>query len=221
MNHQQSSDLAIEVPRIARDVRWLKAFAFMATLGIIVIALTAATSRRSATELSVERINIVDANGTTRLVIANAGRFPLPKLNGKEYPRAHAPAGMIFYDSKGNEVGGLAVSDQQAGKLSALAFDYPNYDALGLTTQVSADGKSATAGLRINSRPPADFDIDQASKVVQRRIAILNENENAVISLSDPKGRERIRLQVNDKGEPRIEMLDATGKVIFSAPEQK
>lgn len=217
--NKPDSSAMIDTSRLARDVRWLKAYAAATTLALCVVALTGWKSRDSGTELSVERINIVDPSGVPRLVIANAERFPLPRLAGKEYPRAVHPAGMVFYDAKGSELGGLAITDHEGiGKVSALAFDYPNYDAVGLVTRVAPDGKTALAGLQINSRPPADLDVLQASRVVQRRIAIHNENENAQILLADPQGRERIRLQVDAAGEARIEVLDAQGKVTFSAP---
>ncbi|MGY0619614.1 hypothetical protein [Lysobacter sp. A378] len=208
-----------ENTKIARDVRWLKVYAVCTTLALTVMALTAAKSPRDQAELTVERINIVDPSGVSRLVISNAERFPLPKLNGKEYPRAVHPAGIVFYDAGGSEMGGLAITDASIGKVSALAFDYPNYDAMGMVTRVSPDGKSALTGLHINSRPPADLDVIGASKVVQRRIAIHNENEDAEILLADPQGRDRIRLRVDHSGQARIEVLGANGKVTFSAPD--
>lgn len=207
-----------ELARFARDIRWLKIYAACTTIALIVIALAAGKSSRSQAELTVERINIVDSSGISRLVISNAERFPLPTLNGKEYPRAVHPAGIVFYDAKGSEMGGIAITDASAGRVSALAFDYPNYDAMGMVTRVSPDGKDALAGLQINSRPPANLDVIEASKVVQRRIAIHNNNEDAEILLADPQGRDRIRLRVDHDGQARIEVLDENGKITFSAP---
>lgn len=207
-----------ELARFARDIRWLKVYAACTTTALIVIALAAAKSSRSQAELTVERINIVDPSGISRLVISNAERFPLPTLNGKEYPRAVHPAGIVFYDAKGSEMGGIAITDASAGRVSALAFDYPNYDAMGMVTRVGPDGKDALAGLQINSRPPANLDVIGASKVVQRRIAIHNNNEDAEILLADPQGRDRIRLRVDHDGQARIEVLDENGKITFSAP---
>ncbi|WP_437735018.1 hypothetical protein [Sorangium sp. So ce1335] len=103
--------------------------------------------------------------------------------------------------------------------LGALALDYPNYDAMGLVTRISPDGADALAGFLINSRTPQDLDVIAAGKVVQRRIAIENHNEDARIVLSDPQGRERIRLGVDRDGQARIQMLDAEGKVTFQAPQ--
>ena len=207
-----------ELARFARDIRWLKVYAACTTTALIVIALAAAKSSRGQAELTVERINIVDPSGISRLVISNAERFPLPTLNGKEYPRAVHPAGIVFYDAKGSEMGGIAITDASAGRVSALAFDYPNYDAMGMVTRVGPDGKDALAGLQINSRPPANLDVIGASKVVQRRIAIHNNNEDAEILLADPQGRDRIRLRVDHDGQARIEVLDENGKITFSAP---
>lgn len=125
---------------LRRDVRWLKGYALVVTAAIVMLWLTRAEVADDSKVLNVERINIVDTSGIPRLVIANAERFPLPRLSGEEYQRSVAPAGILFYDTKGNEVGGLALTDASMGKISALAFDYPNYDALGLLTRVSPDG---------------------------------------------------------------------------------
>ncbi|WP_437335999.1 hypothetical protein [Sorangium sp. So ce394] len=222
MEPQHAEDISVlasQLHRLRRDVRWLKVYAALSTLAMCAVALTAARSLGTGEELTAERINVVDPNGATRLVIANAERFPLPRLAGKEYPRAVHPAGMVFYDARGNEVGGLAITDAGTGKVGALALDYPNYDAMGLVTRISPDGADALAGFLINSRPPQDLDVIAAGKVAQRRIAIENHNEDAQIVLSDPQGRERIILGVDRDGQARIQMLDAQGKVTFQAPQ--
>ena len=211
-----------ELDRLRRELRFLKLFVVAATVVMAALGLAAVKWMNSRKELTTERINIVDGSGVLRLVIANSDRFPLPKLNGKMYPRALHPAGLVFYDASGSELGGLAITDtKQIGRVSALAFDYPNYDAVGLLTRLSADGKNGIAGLQINSRPPPELDVVAASKVVRRRISIHNENENAEILLSDPQGRDRIRLRVDAEGDALIEILDADGRVTFSAPQNE
>lgn len=213
-----SPDLHAHLRRLDRRVRWLGAACLLLLCALLVLLLGAARAPAQKT-LDVERINIVEPDGSVRLVISNASQFPLPRIGGKEFKRQVTPAGLVFYDSRGNEVGGIALTDVEAGKVSALAFDYPNYDAIGLITRTNADNSKATAGLLINSHPPADMDIHQAGKVVQHRIAVLNEEEDAKIVLSDPQGRERIRMHVDRDGEPRFEILDADGKVTFAAPQ--
>jgi hypothetical protein len=151
-------------------------------------------------------------------VIANSTRMSLPRLDGKEFPRAVQPAGIIYYDAKGSEMGGLALTDASMGRIGALSFDYPQWDAIGLLSRQSSDGKESEVGLQINSRPRVGADVMEAAKTVQTRLVARNRNEKAEIILSDPAGRDRIRLRVDEQGTPSIEMLDADGKVIYRAP---
>jgi hypothetical protein len=214
----QTHDTPHELSRIVRDIRWLKAYGVVVTVALVAVGVLAAKASRPDSVLNAERINIVDRSGVTRLVIASSDRFPLPRLDGKEYPRAVEPAGMVFYDAKGNELGGMAITDAKGTRMAALAFDYRNHDAIGLFTREGADGKSATTGIQINSRPPEGLDVVEASKVVQRRIAIQNDDENAEILRTDPHGKDRIRLRVEAGGDAFIEVLDAIGNVTFRAP---
>jgi len=206
------------VERLARDVRQLKAccVGLGALLGVVL--LSGATSGGHARELTTERLNIVAPDGTLRLVIANAQRFPSPVIDGKTLKRAINPAGLVFFNDKGDEIGGLALSEAGGGRLSALTFDYPKVDAVGLLTRISSDGKDATAGLVVNSLPPAEMSAASATQFVQRRIAVQNHNESAEVVLSDPEGRARLRLSVDPHGTPSMEMLDDAGKVTYHAP---
>ena len=206
------------VERLARDVRRLKAccVGLGAMLGLVL--LSAAASGGHPQELTTERLNIVAPDGTLRLVIANEQRFPQPIINGKPLKRAVNPAGLLFFNDRGDEVGGLALSEPGGGRLSALSFDYPNFDAIGLLARVAGDGKDATAGLVINSRAPAEMSAASAARFAQQRIAVQNHNESAEVVLSDPAGRARLRLSVDPQGTPRMEMLDEAGKVTYRAP---
>lgn len=206
---------AEDVRRLRRDLLWLKIYAGILSAAVVGLALAVLQPRQTLDELNVHRINVLEPSGTARLVISNSADFPIIKLGGKEYPRKKGlePAGLVFYDSKGMEMGGLALTDNRETRVGALAFDSPNYDAIGLSTVVSPDGTEATSGLVINSHPPKELDPVEASQVVQRRVGIHNRNENAEVVLSDPQGRERLRLVVDDKGEPRLEMLDSEGRV--------
>ena len=113
----------------------------------------------------------------------------------------------------------MAITDAEMGRVAALAFDYPNYDAIGLSTRSDAGGGGSVTGLHINSRPPAGLDVIEASRVVERRIGIHNREENAEIILADTQGRDRIRLVVDDQDRARIEVLDAQGAVTFTTSQ--
>jgi hypothetical protein len=201
--------------RIERQVRALRIYCIALTCASGVLVLSAAT-RPDPREISVERINIVDPAGRTRLVISNSERMPPPIVNGKELPRAVQPAGILFYDAQGTEVGGLALSGRDGGRLSALVFDYGYTDAVGMLTRLDPAAHEAVAGLIINSHPDESLSASQAIRSGSRRVALQNHNETAELVLSDSQERPRLRLSVSPDGKPRIEMLDEHGANVYS-----
>lgn len=210
----------MQTRRLAREVRLMRYYAAAMTIAFAAVLLTGAKSPpRHFEQLTVERLDIVDADGKTRVVLANQQRFPPPMLNGETFKRAVTPAGLVFYDRKGNEVGGLALTDVDAGKVSALAFDNPNMDAIGLMTRIGADGEPISSGLQINQAVPSRVKVLDAARQAKRRIAIQNAGNDAEILMADAEGRDRIVMRVDRNGQARIEVLDAEGKVLFRAPQ--
>jgi hypothetical protein len=205
-----------QVELLLRQVRNLRRFCIALAVLFAATLLVAATGMTRFDVLSVERLNIVDAQGKPRLVLANAERFPPPTLGGKTFKRAVQPAGIVFFNAKGDEVGGLALTDFEQGRVSALAFDYANADAMGLMTRITPDGKEATTGLQINSRPDEALEPLTALREQQIRVQLHNRNEVAELVLSDRKGRPRLRLAVGHDDKPTIEMLDEAGKPVYS-----
>lgn len=177
---------------------------------------TAGDGKQALDELTVRRINIVDQDGKTRLVIANSDRFPDPVVRGKPVKRSiHTSAGLVFYDGAGNEAGGLATSKNARGNdMVALILDYGYQptDGVGIVKTESADGKSYAAGLTVADRRPYAPGPIKSSEGISR-IWLGNQNRNAALEITDSKGNTRIRVGVDDKDAPVIEMLDADGKV--------
>lgn len=67
--------------------------------------------------LTVKRINVINDDGTVVMAISNKQRIAAPRMNGKEYPiemieRQHY-AGIIFFNEKGDEVGGLIFNSNE------------------------------------------------------------------------------------------------------------
>src|SRR5215467_13940003 len=59
-------------------------------------------------EITVQRINIVEPDGTLRMVISDKTRFPGIILKGQEHPHpSRKTAGMLFFNDEGTENGGL------------------------------------------------------------------------------------------------------------------
>ncbi len=155
-----------------------------------------------------ERININDASGKNRVVIANTDHIPQPIIAGKTYKRAYAPAGLIFYDKNGDERGGLAITDNGETNLNALSFDYQNADAIGILAQDNKHDNYFRAGLVIN-----DKDLSGRPGHNINRINLLTENGNASLVMKDNNEIPRIILKVDSLGNPSIEMFDKNGKL--------
>lgn len=158
--------------------------------------------------LTAERIDINDRSGKNRVVIANTDNVPQPIINGKTYKRAYAPAGLIFYDKKGDERGGLAITDNEETNLNALSFDYQNADAIGILAQDNKHDNYFRAGLLIN-----DKDLSGKPGHNINRINLITENGNASLVMKDNNEVPRIVLKVDSLGTPSIEMFDKNGKL--------
>lgn len=158
--------------------------------------------------INAERININDASGKNRIVIANTDHIPQPIVAGKTYKRAYAPAGLIFYDKNGDERGGLAITDNKETNLNALAFDYKNADAIGILAQDNKHDNYFRAGLLIN-----DKDLSGKPGHNINRINLLTENGNAALVMKDNNEIPRIILKVDSLGNPSIEMFDKSGNL--------
>jgi hypothetical protein len=177
-----------------------------------------ATPSASYDTITVQRINVADADGTTRLIIANSARLPGAIIHGKEYPRSiNDAAGVLFLDAQGRETGGLAFAKLRDNDLANLTFDYTYQptDGIRILKQESADGAKWRAAFDIFDRRPYTGAVESSQGV--QRIALADENQNAELLLADPQGRPRIRIGVDKEGEPSIVMLSPDGKVIYRA----
>jgi len=193
----------------------------LAFVGLFLFTLIKSNKIRKFQEIDVERINIVDGQGKRHLVITNPERCPDPVVNGEELTgkRTIKPSGLIFYNAKGNEVGGLATAPTPGGKVSLMAFDWAKAEAIGFNRWESDDGKKHLASFLILDPPPPGVKITEAAGRQKTRIAIQDDNKDARIILSDAEGKERIKLLVDRKGEAGIQILDRKGRVVFSAPK--
>ena len=102
--------------------------------------------------ITVQRINVTDADGTTRLVIANSARLPGAIIHGKEFPRSiNDAAGVLFLDTKGEETGGLALSKLRDNNLATLTFDYTFIMLSPEGKVINRAAKQREAGQRIGA----------------------------------------------------------------------
>ncbi len=196
--------------------RVLLFYAVVLTCVVGVVLSNAATMTKknnTLDEITVHRINIVEPDGTLRMVISDHAKLPGVIVRGKEQPPSDRPqAGMLFYNDEGSENGGLIFGGHRnaQGEVvdsgGSLSFD--QYEANQVVQLAGVDDKeNRFAGITVN---------DSASAGVNnRRIWVGREEDGtAVIQLMDAKGRKRISMEVAADGTPRLSFLDAGGKVV-------
>ena len=89
--------------------RFLIVYSGILTLAFMVTVLCGFTLiDRTFDQITVHRINVVEPNGTLRMVISDHAELPGVIVKGKqEAPPTRPQAGMLFYNDEGSEVGGL------------------------------------------------------------------------------------------------------------------
>jgi hypothetical protein len=242
---------------IRRELRLLKGYAIVVTLVLGTLSLSAfreATQKQRFTEIDVERINIVEKDGSLRMVISNRDRSIGPIYKGKPFGYAGGTRpGMIFFNDEGTENGGLTFNGRRLpdGRFQSnlgLSFDQFEQDQV-VTLQYQDNNGSRRLGLTV-----ADRDDRNIYDLVQKRDSILqiadtvrrnaqlrelmgprngvplyaervyvgrDRSKSAVVNLSDPQGRPRLRLVVDSLGAPALEFLDERGGVTARLPERR
>ncbi|GLQ91958.1 hypothetical protein GCM10007901_09090 [Dyella acidisoli] len=175
---------------------------------LTILFLTGAAAPRQTTfdEITVHRINVVEPDGTLRMIISDKTRLPGVIVKGKEPPPSDRPqAGMLFYNDEGSENGGLIFGGRKdsSGNVvdsgGSLSFD--KYGANQIVQIAGVDDKTDQfAGMAVS---------DNNRRVWVGRAA----DGDSMLSLMDANGRKRIVLRVTADGHSSLEFLDATGHV--------
>src|SRR5256885_985821 len=210
---------------LRRDLRFLKTYAAGSTLALVFLSAAAlrqgATPRQKFGEIDVERINVVEKDGRTRLVIANAARQAITVVDGKQIlPNRKRDAGLIFFNDEGDEDGGMTWSgrteDGVAHADAGLSFDQYKQDET-VTLRYAQTGTDRRAGLTVADRPDASLGVaarlndaktdDERAKVRQelvdsgaigsrpRMVAGEDQTGVAKVALSDAAGKTRPLLR--------------------------
>jgi hypothetical protein len=196
--------------------RLILAWCILSSLGLLWVARRPPPTRFGA--ITVERIDVVDADGTTRLVITDKERSPDPVVDGKPLPRSIKPAGIILYDETGNECGGIATAKMGKDRSingALVALDYSRSEAIGFVRRESSRGTEAKFVVQ-DPTPPGP--IEQVGVEGTDRISLGTADRVSSLELADTQGRPRIRVAVDASDRPSITILDEHGKVISSLP---
>jgi len=186
--------------------------------------------------LTAQRINIVEPDGTLRLVVTNAAQFPGMIVRGHEHPHPHGRtvAGLVFFNDEATETGGLifAGASSEDSTSSGVHLSFDNYEQDQVVVLSSSDDgpKQRMAQLEFVDRPDWSFvDLAQVDTTDRgaveafltsrpkgvKRMRLAREPDGSVgLTLRDAEGQPRIVLQVPAEGDPSIELFDPAGNTV-------
>lgn len=157
-----------------RELVFLRTFALASSIGMMFIVSSAFknSSKPKFEEIDVERINIVEKDGTVKMIITNVARFP----NGSDTINARPTnenrkkrAGMLFFNEDGIEAGGLIYDGKktESGHSAGLSLTYDQYDGdqvMQLLTQDVGQGgqRFVSSTLAFNDRPSKESQLKSA-----------------------------------------------------------
>lgn len=198
-------------------------------------------------EIDVERINIVEPDGTLRMVISNKADFPGIIIKGKETPHpTRRTAGMLFYNDEGTENGGLIFGGSKDAKGNITSYGHLSFDQYEqdqvFTIDAEQENEKRASELSILDEP--DYPITEVLAAATRiaklpkdqqatawkkyhashphsepRILLGRSDDRSVaLRLKDVEGRDRIVIKVQPDGTPSLQFLNAQGKVTAQWP---
>ena len=231
--------------------RFLAVYSGVLTVVFAATVLTGSAGSRKARfeEIDVQRLNVVEPDGTVRLVLSSKASFPGILFKGKEYPHPNRKtAGILFFDDEGTENGGLIFGGEKDAKGNVSAYGHLSFDQYDqdqvFTIDASEDGGFRKARLSVWDRP--DYSILELLEL-QGRIktmtaeqqkveyakffsehesghprVFLGKSDNGSVSLrlNDKQGRERLVIEVGPEGLPVVRFLDEKGKETGRLPAE-
>ena len=233
---------------VRRQLQWLRIYAAVNTLALAIVG--GAAFRQPGPQkfdaITVQRLNVSDADGTLRMVISNKDRMHPGQMDGKLIDRPRPVAGLLFFNEEGDEVGGLTYTGREVNGVrqanAGLMFDQFKQDQTIGFSYSEGNGRRS-AGFQVWDRPDSRLSeliekLNAANRIEDRAerdkaIAAIratappaprrlfigkNTDRAAIVSLADANGKPRLNLTVDPDGNPRIEFLDESGKVVSRLP---
>ncbi|RFZ94499.1 hypothetical protein D0C36_02835 [Mucilaginibacter conchicola] len=227
---------------LLKQVKILKVYSAVLTLVVLAglfFGFTYVAGNAKFKEIDVERINIVEKTGKLRMVISNSERQHPGIIDGKTLPKRQREPGMIFFNTDGDECGGLVYDGTRKEAGFAISIDkYRNDQIMQLQYNDNTEnGKSIRSyGLKFWDRPE-NF---SAGQLLTKFDSLKKLNNEAALKagVADWQkqglvGQDRmfvgknsdneVGLFIKDKnGKPRIYLyVDNNNKVVFKAMDEQ
>lgn len=210
--------------RLERRVNFLSAYALLMTTAMIGFMLTSFNSKENKTEfdeINVKRINLLSEDGELRMVLSNETRQHPGRLNGEDFEHRDRPAGILFFNTEGDECGGLIFDGQTVdGKTnSGMSFtmdQYQNDQVLQIINSdyVEGDKSSSMRGISIKDIP-VGANLGNTMKKYKALQKIENEEERnkKIEELFDKEGsKPRLFMGRTENSSSGIFLADSTGQ---------
>jgi hypothetical protein len=202
--------------------RLLVAYSTVLTATLCVVLLQGAMPRPEKAafdEIDVRRINLVEPDGTLRLVIASKARFPGTYVQGVEKPRSdRQTAGILFLDDEASETGGLVWGGGRDAEGHVESHGHLSFDQYR-ATQVFAVSAWEEKGERVSRAVFTDWREREGESGKDRLVLGRFADRSAGIELKDARGRTRLRIRAGADGSPAIEVLEPDGSVSRRWPD--
>ncbi|MEP7238514.1 MAG: hypothetical protein ABI685_11635 [Ferruginibacter sp.] len=179
-------------------------------------------------EITAERINIINADGTPVMVISNKQRIAAPVMSGKKYPVAVSEgreymAGMIFFNETGDEMGGLVFNsfkmpNGRVAGIGHLSFDRYN-DNQVIALEYNENRAGVRSGLTFYDRPgdgsfKKSLDLLEEAYLKTTTPERLKEINTTLKEMSEKKELGTQRLFIGSRNEnAQLELKDKKGNV--------
>ena len=221
-----------------KELRIWKIYSTVTTLALVVLAVSGfAVAQRRAEfgTIDVQRINVVEPNGTLRMVISDKARFPGEIIKGRQYPFYRHYAGMLFYNDEGTENGGLVFGGHKSAQGAASSYGHLSFDGYEqdqiFTLDANQKGSRRSVGIGFIDQPT--WPVTELLRIprsewrhflathprAEPRLSLQKAPDGSVsLALKDQHGRTRILIKVGSNGAPVIQLLNAGGKVIGQLP---
>ncbi|MFA7448931.1 MAG: hypothetical protein WCY77_10875 [Weeksellaceae bacterium] len=215
-----------------RELVFLRTFALATTIAMLILTSTAfkKSGNQRFSEIDVERINIVEKDGTVKMILTNVDRFPngADKINNRSTnSKRKKRSGMLFYNEDGIETGGFIYDGRKTenGHSAGLSLTYDQYDGdqvMQLLTQDIGQGEKrmVSSTLAFNDRPSKESQLKTAEimkeleELRKKNPQAMQEKYNAYqaqgllggvprVMLGKSKSENNGLFLFDDKGRPR------------------
>ena len=226
---------------MGKELRAWRIYGAVSALAFVVLAISAFSLTRQRTAfgtIDVQRINVVEPNGTLRMVISNKARFPGVIVKDKQYPFDRHTAGILFYNDEGTENGGLIFGGRKNADGTVSSYGHLSFDRYEQDQAFSLDAIQNRTGqvtrLAFIDRPK--WPITDLLKLPPNRwlqflkthprsdprLTMERAHDGAVfLAVKDEQGHTRILIKVGSHGNPVIQLLGASGRVIAQLPRPR